>query len=194
MSALAILDLGYGNVESVRLGFVRLGAEPVLVRDRRAVENAERLVVPGVGHAGYAMERLEAHGLVDALKARVRPTLGICVGMQLLFEASDECERPLLGLLPGRVAALSSSPTTPVPHMGWTRVKDVAAGVGLEQDEQLYFAHSFAAPESPYSVASMLYAGRHAAAVRKDNLWGAQFHPERSSAPGARYLEAFLAS
>ena len=190
----AILDLGYGNVESVRLGFRRLGADPALVRDAKAVEEAEKLVVPGVGHAGYAMEKLEAHGLVDALKSRRAPTLGICVGMQLFHEASDETNRPLLGLVPGTVRALDPAPGRPVPHMGWTRVTDVADGIGLAEGDQLYFAHSFACPVTDASAATADYGDPIAVALRRDNLWAAQFHPERSSKAGANFLKAFLAS
>ena len=191
---LAILDLGYGNVESVRLGFRRLGADPALVRDRQAVEAADRLVVPGVGHAGYAMEKLEAHGLVDALKARTAPTLGICVGMQLFHEASDETDRPLLGLVPGTVRALTPAPGRPVPHMGWTRITDVADDIGLAEGDQLYFAHSFACPVTDTTAARADYGGPIAVALRTGNLWAAQFHPERSSKAGAHFLKAFLAS
>lgn len=191
---LAILDLGYGNVESVRLGFRRLGADPALVRDRQAVEAAERLVVPGVGHAGYAMERLEAHGLVDALKARTSPTLGICVGMQLFHEASDETDRPLLGLVPGTVRQLDPAPGRPVPHMGWTRIADVVDDIGLAEGDQLYFAHSFACPVTDTTAARADYGQPIAVALRTGNLWAAQFHPERSSKAGANFLKAFLAS
>lgn len=191
---LAILDLGYGNVESVRLGFKRLGADPALVNDASSVASAERLVVPGVGHAGYAMEKLEAHNLVDALKARTAPTLGICVGMQLFHEASDETDRPLLALVPGTVRQLDPAPGRPVPHMGWTRITDVANDIGLNEGDQLYFAHSFACPVTDTTAARADYGAPIAVALRRDNLWAAQFHPERSSKAGAKYLEAFLAS
>ena len=191
---LAILDLGYGNVESVRLGFKRLGADPALVNDAASVASADKLVVPGVGHAGYAMEKLEDHGLVDALKARTAPTLGICVGMQLFHEASDETDRPLLGLVPGTVRALDTAPGRPVPHMGWTKVTDVSDGIGLAEGDQLYFAHSFACPVTAITAARADYGAPIAVALRRDHLWAAQFHPERSSKAGAKYLEAFLAS
>lgn len=190
---LAILDLGYGNVESVRLGFARLGTKPILVRDVASVEAADRLVVPGVGHCGYAMQRLADHGLVDALKARLKPTLGICVGMQLLFEQSEEADTQLLGILPGTVTALEAAPSRPVPHMGWSKV-ETQADIGLEDGEHLYFAHSFACPDGPATAARTTYGRTIPAAVRQGNVWGAQFHPERSSAPGANFLKAFLQS
>lgn len=194
MSRLHLIDLGYGNVESVALGFRRLGAEVVRTSDADTVASADRLVLPGVGHAGYAMERLEGAGLVDAFKARSKPTLGICVGMQLLFEGSDETDRALLGILPGRVTALESAPSRPVPHMGWTRLSNVAEGLGVQNEDHVYFAHSFACPSTEADAATASYGRDFPVIVRKDNLWGAQFHPERSSAPGAAFLKAFLSS
>lgn len=189
---LAILDLGYGNVESVRLGFKRLGADPVLVNDAASVRDADRLVVPGVGHAGYAMEQIERYGLSDSLRARSAPILGICVGMQLFHESSEESERPLLGLVPGRVRALDPAPGRPVPHMGWTRVSDVAPGIGLEDGDHVYFAHSFACDPGPSTAARADYGRPIAVALRNRHIWAAQFHPERSSDAGSRFLEAFL--
>ena len=192
MTALAILDLGYGNTESIRLAFARLGADAVLTTD---AESPERLVIPGVGAAGYAMQRLRAAGLVDPLRRRTRPTLGICLGMQLMFEASDEGDTDGLGLLPGRVRAMVPSPGFPIPHMGWSKLSDVAPGIGLENNDFVYFAHSFACPDTPATAARAPYDAHNVtAAIRQGSLWGAQFHPERSSAPGASFLKAFLSA
>ena len=127
---IAILDLGYGNTDSIRLAFARLGVEAALVSDPAAAEAAERLILPGVGAAGYAMHKLREAGLVDPLRRRTKPLLGICLGMQMLFDASDEGDTPLLGLLPGRVRALAPAPGQPVPHMGWTRIDDASPGIG----------------------------------------------------------------
>ena len=193
MSELAILDLGYGNTDSIRLAFARLGAEAELVSDEGAVEGAERLVLPGVGAATFAMRQLAANGLVEPLKRRSKPLLGICLGMQMLFEHSDEGDTPLLGLISGRVRALEPAPGVPVPHMGWTRL-DEASGVGLSVGDYVYFAHSFACDDGPATDARATYGRPIAAAVRQGHLWGAQFHPERSSAAGARFLQAFLAT
>ena len=193
MSELAILDLGYGNTDSIRLAFARLGAEAELVSDAGAVERAERLVLPGVGAAAFAMRQLAANGLVEPLKRRSKPLLGICLGMQMLFEHSDEGDTPLLGLISGRVRALEPAPGVPVPHMGWTRL-DEASGVGLSVGDYVYFAHGFACDDGPATAARATYGRPIAAAVRQGHLWGAQFHPERSSAAGARFLQAFLAT
>jgi len=191
VTALAILDLGYGNTESIRLAFARLGVEAALVRDAGGAEAADQLVLPGVGAAGYAMERLRDAGLDEALKRRTKPLLGICLGMQMLFETSDEGDTQLLGLIPGRVRALEPVPGLPVPHMGWTKIEQ-ADGVGLIAGDHVYFAHGFACDDGPATAARVTYGRPIPAAIRHGHLWGAQFHPERSSAPGAAFLEAFL--
>ena len=192
MTALAILDLGYGNVDSIRLAFARLGIEARLTTDATVVAAGDRLVLPGVGAAGFGLENLRAANLVEPLRARRKPILGICLGMQMLFEESEEGDTPLLGLLPGRVRALQPAPGRPVPHMGWTRI-DTANGVGLDAGDYVYFAHSFACDDGPATAARADYGGPVVAAVREGHLWGAQFHPERSSSAGSRFLEAFLA-
>lgn len=196
MTALAILDLGYGNTRSVALAFERLGAEPVLTNDPVDAERAGRLVLPGVGAAGAAMARLRATGIDEVLKRRTRPMLGICLGMQLLFERSEEDGGiDMLGFLPGAVRALTPAPGFPVPHMGWTRIDEAAAGLGLTPDSHVYFAHSYACPDGAATAAKATYGDAVIpAAVRRGPLWGAQFHPERSSSEGARFLAAFLAA
>ena len=196
--SIAILDLGYGNVESIRLGFARLGADVELVKTAEDVLAAERLVLPGVGAAGYAMERLRSLGLIDALKARTRPLLGICLGMQLMFESSDEADTPCLALVPGRVREMTAVPGRPVPHMGWTAIEDAAPksdkDIGLVNGDHVYFAHSFACDDGPATAARVTYGAPLPAALRHGHLWGAQFHPERSAEPGTRFLKAFLSA
>ena len=194
MTALAILDLGYGNTDSIRLAFQRLGVEATLTDDPVAAEQAERLVLPGVGAAGFAMVRLRDAGLINALKRRTKPLLGICLGMQLMFDTSEEADTTCLGLIAGRVRAMQPSPGRPVPHMGWTKLEDTAPGIGLADGDYVYFAHSFACDDGPASAARATYGGALTAAIRTGPLWGAQFHPERSSAAGASFLKAFLAS
>ncbi len=193
-AGLAILDLGYGNVESIRLAFARIGAEPVLVKNPAAVLAAERLVLPGVGAAGYAMHNLGELGLVDTLRERTRPTLGICLGMQLMFDGSEETDVPCLGLVPGMAREIARAPGRPVPHMGWTRIEEAADGIGLTPADHVYFAHSYACDDGPATAARVTYGRVVPAALRHGPLWGAQFHPERSGEPGARFLSAFLAA
>lgn len=192
MTALAILDLGYGNTDSIRTAFARLGVEAALTTDANA---PDRLVIPGVGAAGFAMARLREAGLVEALRRRTRPTLGICLGMQLMFDSTDEGDTETLGLIPGRVRLMTPAPGSPVPHMGWSKLSDVSSDIGLQNNDFVYFAHSFACPDSPATAARVSYDARSVTAVvRQGHLWGAQFHPERSSAAGANFLKAFLSA
>ena len=188
----AIVDLGYGNVGSIAVGFQRLGAETRLTADPGEIAAAERVVLPGVGAAGYAMARIEALGLRETLTGLTRPLLGICLGMQLLFERSEENETGCLGLIAGQVRRLEAAPGRPVPHMGWSRLTVSDESLGLRSGDYVYFAHSFACDEGPASLATTEYGRTVPAAVRRANVMGAQFHPERSSKAGARFLEAFL--
>ena len=196
MSEVLILDLDYGNTRSVALAFERLGATATLSADPAAVDRADRVVLPGVGAAGAAMARLRQSGLDDALRRRTSPTLGICLGMQLMFDDSDEDGgTELLGILPGSVAELQASPGFPVPHMGWSALDTQASDIGLNPGAYVYFAHSFACPDGPHVAARATYGGASIpAVVRSGAWWGAQFHPERSSVAGSRFLSAFLAA
>lgn len=190
----ALVDLGYGNIGSVEIALRRLGSEVIRTADPGVMRAAERVVLPGVGAAGYAMGRIDALGLRDALKALTQPLLGICLGMQLLFEASEEDHVACLGLIPGTVRKLDPAPGRPVPHMGWSRLETRADTPGLANGDYVYFAHSFACDDGPHSLAVADYGRPVPAAVCRGNVLGAQFHPERSSAAGARFLKAFLAS
>lgn len=195
MTALAILDLGYGNTESIRLAFARLGVEAALTSDAVEAEAADRLILPGVGAAGFAMERLRATGMDGALRRRSKPLLGICLGMQLLFKRSEEGGVSCLGLLPGAVRALTAAPGFPVPHMGWTRIESASPDIGIAPGDHVYFAHGLACDDGQATAATARYgAVLIPAVVQSGHLWGAQFHPERSSTAGARFLEAFLSA
>lgn len=187
-----IVNFDYGNVESIRLAFARLGVEPALVSTVDEIAAAARLVLPGVGAAGFAMERIRSAGLEQILRDFPRPLLGICLGMQLLFDASEEADTDCLGLIPGRVRALRPAPGMPVPHMGWSRLAEVAPATGLADGDYVYFAHGFACDDGPATAAVADYGRRIPAAVRSGNVSGAQFHPERSGEAGSRFLAAFL--
>ncbi len=195
---LAILDLGYGNIASIALAFERLGCDPVRTADPDTLRSARRVVVPGVGAAGFAMARIAALGLRDVIPSLTQPVLGICLGMQLLFEHSEEDDVAMLGMIPGRVRRIAAAPGRPVPHMGWSRLTLRApfSGIGvagLADGDYAYFAHSFACDDGPASIAVADYGGAIPAVVEHGNVIAAQFHPERSGAVGAAFLKAFLA-
>lgn len=196
MKSVTVLAYGAGNVASVQFALERLGAAVRLTCDPVDVAEAERLILPGVGQAGYAMSRLDEMGLTEAIRAFPRPLLGVCLGQQLLFTDSDEGGgTPLLGLIPGRVAKLGPGPSLPVPHMGWSRLAlaredPLLEGVGNEA--WAYFVHSFVCPDGPATLARADYGGVVPAMVRQANRWGCQFHPERSARAGARILKNFM--
>jgi glutamine amidotransferase len=191
-----LIDAGGANIGSVRYAFERLGASVRFSADAAEIAAAERVVLPGVGAAAAGMARLRELGLVDCVRGLRQPLLGVCLGMQLLFEASDEGDVDCLGLLPGRVRRLAGSPTLRVPHMGWNTL-DLVADDGLVRaiasGDSAYFVHGYAAPVTDDSLAACTHGERFAALVRRGNRMGAQFHPERSATVGARLLENFLA-
>jgi glutamine amidotransferase len=189
---LAIVDLAYGNIGSVRLAFERFGLEPVVTADADVIANADRVVLPGVGAAGHAMRRIDELELRGLLKSLAQPALGICLGMQLLYERSDEAGTQCLGILPGSVRALEPAPGRPVPHMGWSSLDVRDGDIGLKTGDYVYFAHGYACDDGQATVASVDYGRSIPAVVRHGNWVGAQFHPERSGEAGARFLRAFL--
>jgi imidazole glycerol-phosphate synthase subunit HisH len=191
---LALVDLGCGNLGSVAIALERFGAAPLITADAERIAAAERVVLPGVGAAGFAMARIEALGLTETLRSLRQPLLGICLGMQLLFEASEEDDVPCLGIIPGCVRKLQPAAGRPVPHMGWSRLSVADTHIGLRDGDYVYFAHSFACDSGPATRASVNYGREIPALVGKGNYWGAQFHPERSGEAGARFLQAWLAS
>ena len=189
---LAIVDLAYGNIGSIQLAFERFGVRPELTADLESIASADRVVLPGVGAAGYAMQRIDELGLRDTLTSLRQPALGICLGMQLLFERSEEANTECLGIIPGAVRALEPEPDRPVPHMGWSRLEVRDPEIGLMSGDYVYFANGYAADPGEATVASADYGRQIPAVVRRGNWLGAQFHPERSSQAGAEFLKAFL--
>lgn len=197
MSNVALIDAGGANLGSVRYALERLGATPRIVRDGDELSDSgcERTILPGVGAAAEAMSLLQARGLDVALRTRERPLLGICLGMQLLFEHSEEGDVPCLGLLRGRVRRLLGSDGIRVPHMGWNRVRrerDSSLLCGIDDDDTAYFVHAYAVPVADDCVASCTHGERFAAVVEQGAIAGVQFHPERSGTAGARLLANFL--
>ena len=195
MSEVALIDAGGANLGSVSYALERLGVQPTLVRDAAGLEGARRVILPGVGAAPEAMRRLHAQGLVEPLRRLHVPLLGICLGMQLLYERSEEGAVECLGLLPGVVRRLHPALGIRVPHMGWNRLlplRDSALLQGLPDRAHAYFVHSYGAPVTAHTVAACDHGGLFTAVVAHANYAGAQFHPERSADTGARILRNFL--
>lgn len=194
MRRVTIVDLGYGNLGSIKTALRRLGAEVDRSSDPDRLAQAERLFLPGVGAAAFAMERIEALGLASVLRSFARPALGICLGMHLLFERSEEGDVAGLGLLSGEVRKLLPSPGVTIPHMGWSRLEVSSEDVGVSTGDYVYFAHSFAADDGPATIARAQHGRAIPAVVQQANWTGAQFHPERSGPTGAHFLQAWLNS
>jgi glutamine amidotransferase len=190
-----LLDSGGANFASLKAAFARLGVDAAVSSDRGRIRDATHIVLPGVGAAASAMQRLRQNGLDEFIPQTTQPLLGICLGMQLLFESSEEGDTSCLGLLPGRVRRLRRSAGRRVPHMGWNRLRARRRGALVEgmDGEYAYFVHGYAAPaESGYSLADSTHGDTFAALVARGRLCGAQFHPERSAHAGERLLKNFL--
>lgn len=186
--SIAIIDYGAGNCTSVLSAFAAIGEKCVVTRDAALIASAERVVFPGVGAAKSAMENLANYGLVDVVRDAAnsgRPFLGICLGMQILFEFSEEDGGvPLLGILPGKVKRFPDTPGFKIPEMGWNQMNGGA---------EYYFVHSYYAEVGPYTIGRTEYAGvTFSSAVRKGNLVAYQFHPEKSGRAGLELLKEFV--
>jgi glutamine amidotransferase len=194
---IAVVDYGAGNLVSIDQALTSVGGRVVIARDPTEIDDADALLVPGVGAAGPAMERLARHGLTDPIREWIgagRPYLGICLGLQLLFEGSDEDGATTLGVIPGRTVRLADAPT--LPHIGWNQVERLRPHPvfdGIAPDADFYFVHSYAGlPAGPDAAAVTLarttHGGTFVSAIARDNVIGVQFHPERSGRDGLRLL------
>ena len=195
MSRLAIIDSGGANIASLQLAIERLGVPADLTTDPDRLQQATHVILPGVGAAADCMNRLRTAGLVDTIRNLKQPLLGICVGMQLLFESSEEGDVPCIGVLPGRVRRLPNRADLPVPHMGWNQLEfeqRSALLTDIAQGDYVYFVHSYAAPLSSATLATTTYGESFSAVVQQGNVYGAQFHPERSARVGSQLLRNFL--
>ncbi|MFA1261915.1 imidazole glycerol phosphate synthase subunit HisH [Xanthomonas campestris pv. olitorii] len=195
MTDVALIDAGGANLGSVRYALERLGVDARVVRDAAGLQGAQRVILPGVGAAPEAMSRLRAQGLVEPLRELQVPLIGICLGMQLLFEHSEEGDVECLGLLPGIVRHMTPALGIRIPHMGWNQLvpmRDSALLAGLPERASAYFVHGYAAPVTADTVAACDHGGLFTAVVQNGLRYGAQFHPERSAETGARILRNFL--
>jgi glutamine amidotransferase len=193
--SVVIIDSGGANIASLRAALSRLGAESSVSSDPEVIRRAPRVLLPGVGSAHDAMSRLRMAGLDQLIPTLKQPLLGVCLGMQILFERSEEGPANCLGVIPGTISKLKAERGRPVPHMGWNQMTQVRPDPlmnGIGSLDHVYFVHSFAAPTSPATVAITDYGMAFTAVARRDNFCGTQFHPERSGLVGSRILANFL--
>ena len=195
MNEVAIIDSGGSNIASLLYALKRLQTKAVLTTDVDVIRNAKRVLLPGVGAARDAMNRLTNAGLVEVIRNLTQPVLGICLGMQLLCERSEEEDVECLGIIPGTANKLPSSTSDPVPNMGWCAT-EVVSDHQILQDirdrSYFYYIHSYALPVSEYTIATAIHSESFSAVISKDNFVAAQFHPERSSIAGSVLLANFL--
>ena len=190
---IAIVKYNAGNVESVKNALNRLGVEPILTDDAETLRTADKVIFPGVGEASTAMNYLRERSLDETIKSLTQPVLGICLGMQLLCESSEENETRCLGILPHRVRKFESD-VLKIPQMGWNNIFDLKSDLlkGISENSFVYFVHSFYVESGTETIASCDYGSNFSAAIRHENFYAVQFHAEKSGAVGAKILENFL--
>lgn len=192
---LAIVDGGGANIASLKFALARLGVAGELTTDAGRIRDAAHVILPGVGAARDAMTRLRASGLDAVIPALTQPVLGICLGLQLLFDGSEEEHAECLGILPGTARLFEADADHTVPHMGWNRVwqtPDSRLLAEIPDGAQFYFVHSYAVPVTDFTTGRCEYGREFSAVVERDNFLATQFHPERSGVYGARVLANFL--
>jgi imidazole glycerol-phosphate synthase subunit HisH len=195
---IAVLDYGMGNLRSVARAIERVGGEAAITADPMEAAGAGALILPGVGAFGACMSNLRTSGLdevVTEFAASGRPMLGVCLGMQVLYERSEESPGPGLGLFAGRVRRLASAEGVKVPHTGWNEVEWAADHPfvrGIPSGTRFYFVHSYAADPGPHAVGIARHGRAFAAAVARGSVFGTQFHPEKSGEAGLSLYEAFV--
>lgn len=195
MANVVLIDAGGTNIGSVRYALQRLGVDAPLSSNADEIRAATHVILPGVGAAAPGMARLRETGLVDVVRGLTQPVLGVCLGMQLLFEHSEESDTTCLGLIPASLRRFPQQDDLRVPHMGWNSLhveRPSPLLAGIEDGAFAYFVHSYAAPVGDYTLASCDYGGAFSAVVQQGNFHGAQFHPERSASVGARLLKNFI--
>ncbi|PIF01263.1 MAG: imidazole glycerol phosphate synthase subunit HisH [Maribacter sp.] len=189
---IAIINYGGGNIQSIKFAFQRLGYEAILTHDEGEIENADKVVFPGVGEASSAMKMLGESGLDTLIPTLGQPVLGICLGMQLMCRSSEEGKTVGLGIFDCDVVRFSNE--VKVPQIGWNAITDLKTKLfdGIPRTEYIYMVHSYYAPLCKETIATAEYGLPYSAALAKDNFYGVQFHPEKSSTVGEQILKNFL--
>jgi len=189
----AIIDYDAGNVRSLQFALERLGEKSLLTADFEVIKAADKVIFPGQGAAGSAMNKLKQTGLDQLIPQLKQPVLGICLGMQLLCEWTEEGKVNGLGIIPGKVVRFSRQ--VKVPQMGWNTINHLQSPLfkEIKEDEFMYLVHSYYVPLCKETIAQSNYDGAYSVALQKDNFYGVQFHPEKSSKAGSQLLQNFLA-
>lgn len=189
---IVIVDYGAGNIQSIKFAVKRLGFDAVLSSDAEEIKAADKVIFPGVGEAGSAMRMLKSTGLDKVIPELKQPVLGICLGMQLMCRHSQEGDTEGLGIFHADVVKFNNG--LKVPQIGWNRVYDLKSNLfeGIKEQEFVYLVHSYYVPECAETIASTEYGVVYTTAIQKDNFYGVQFHPEKSSDAGEKILENFL--
>jgi glutamine amidotransferase len=191
---IGIIDYGAGNVRSVRNALERIGTELFVSDDIARLQEADKVILPGVGEARSTMNSLGRRGLLEWLSTLSRPFLGICIGMQILFDHSEERATPCLGIVPGRIRRFDAA-RVKIPHIGWNRVTLATTSPlfrNIGSGEFFYFVHSYHAPVVDATIAATEYGDEFSAAVQRDNFYGVQFHAEKSGIAGLQILRNFV--
>lgn len=194
MTNLTIIDTGCANLSSVKFAFDRLGIQAEISRDLNKIQSADKLLLPGVGTAQAAMRILHDRHLIETIQNATQPVLGICLGMQLMTEFSEEGNVPTLNLMRGKTELIPNT-GLPLPHMGWNKVRyqaDHPLFKDIEQNSHFYFVHSYAVLPNATTIATSDYGVPFSAAIQRGNFYGVQFHPERSGKAGAQLLKNFV--
>lgn len=189
---IVIIDYGAGNVKSVQFALERLGYEAICSNDPSTIRKADKVIFPGVGEASSAMKELRRFGLDQLIPDLEQPVLGICLGMQLMCRYSEENQTDCLGIFPLDVIRFSEREK--VPHIGWNQIEQLKSDLftGVEENTFVYYVHSYYLPQNEYSIAETVYGERYSGAIRKDNFYACQFHPEKSGSMGERILANFI--
>jgi len=189
---IVIINYGAGNIQSIKFAIQRLGYQAVLSKDIEEIKAADKIIFPGVGEASSAMKMLKASGLDNLIPSLKQPVLGICLGMQLMCSSTEEGNTKGMGIFD--VAVKRFKNTVKVPQIGWNKITELNSDIfkGIKEGAYMYLVHSFYAPITAQTIAKTAYGVQYATALQKDNFYGLQFHPEKSSKEGEQILENFL--